>query len=76
MTKKHQDSYSHYGDDSAEYLARKKLFEHMITIYGRNPVSEALRDTELQIYRLNLAKSNRESSNIKEFKDLSAKREI
>ena len=54
MTKEHQDSDSHYGEDSAEYLARKKLFEHMITIYGRNPVSEALRDPQLQIYKLQI----------------------
>ena len=76
MTKKHQNSDSDYGEDSAEYLARKKLFEHMITIYGRNPVTEALRDNELQIYRLHLAKSNRDSSTIKELKDLAAKRDI
>ena len=70
------NSDSHYGEDSAEYLARKKLFDQMITIYGRNPVVEALRDPKLEIYRLHLAKSNRDSSTINELKDLAAKRDI
>jgi 23S rRNA (guanosine2251-2'-O)-methyltransferase len=48
----------------------------MITIYGRNPVLEVLRDPSLQIYRLHLAKSNRDSSTVRELKDLAAKRDI
>jgi 23S rRNA (guanosine2251-2'-O)-methyltransferase len=64
------------GEDRAEYLARKKFFDHMITIYGRNPVLEALRDPELQIYRLHLAKSNRDSAIVRDLKDLAAKRNI
>lgn len=64
------------NQDRAEYLARKKMFDHMITIYGRNPVLEVLRDPSLQIYRLHLAKSNRDSSTVRELKDLAAKRDI
>ena len=76
MTGKSRNSSLRQSEDRAEYLARKKLFDHMITIYGRNPVIEALRDPELQIYRLHLAKSNRDSSTIKELKNLAAKRDI
>lgn len=64
------------NQDRPEYLARKKIFDHMITIYGRNPVLEVLRDPSLQIYRLHLAKSNRDSSTVRELKDLAAKRDI
>ena len=64
------------NQDRPEYLARKKKFDHMITIYGRNPVLEVLRDPSLQIYRLHLAKSNRDSSTVRELKYLAAKRDI
>lgn len=64
------------GEDRAEYIKRKKFFDHMITIYGRNPVIEALNDTNLQIYRLHLASSNRESTVVQELKQLAAKRDI
>lgn len=64
------------NQDRPEYLARKKIFDHMITIYGRNPVLEVLRDPSLQIYRLHLAKSNRDSSTVRELKDLATKRDI
>ena len=65
-----------HSGDRAEYLARKKFFDHMVTIYGRNPVIEALRDHELQIYRLHLAKSNRDSAIVRELKNLAAERNI
>ncbi|MDG2018327.1 MAG: RNA methyltransferase [Porticoccaceae bacterium] len=76
MSGKSGNSNTQHGEDRAEYLARKKFFDHMITIYGRNPVVEALRDPGLQIYRLHLAKSNRDSSVVRELKDLAAKRNI
>jgi 23S rRNA (guanosine2251-2'-O)-methyltransferase len=76
MTEKITKNHSKHGKDRAEYLARKRFFDHMITIYGRNPVLEALRDPELQIYKLHLAKSNRDSSVVRELKDLAAVRQI
>ena len=76
MTGKSGNSYMQQGEDRAEYLARKKFFDHMITIYGRNPVIEALRDPELPIYKLHLAKSNRDSTTITELMALAAKRDI
>ena len=75
MTEKITNNHSKHGEDRAEYLARKRFFDHMITIYGRNPVLEALRDPELQIYKLHLAKSNRDSSVVRELKDLAAVRQ-
>ena len=45
--------------DSHEYLARRAHFDRMLTIFGRKPVLEALRDPSVQITRLHLAISNR-----------------
>ena len=47
------------GGDSPEYLARKQFFQRMLTVYGRNPVSEALLSKDVKPYRLHLAESNR-----------------
>jgi len=76
MSGKNRNSNAQHGEDRAEYLARKKFFDHMITIYGRNPVIEALSDPSLQIYRLHLASSNRDSAVVRELKALASKREI
>ncbi len=45
--------------DSPEYLAKKRFFAQMITVYGRKPVQEVFADPSLAIYRLHLADSNR-----------------
>ncbi len=45
--------------DSAAYLEKKRFFDNLLTIYGRNPVLEALQDPSSRIYRLHLAKSNK-----------------
>lgn len=44
--------------DNPEYLEKKRFFEKMLTIYGRKPCLEALRDDSIPIYRLHLADSN------------------
>ncbi len=38
--------------------------KNLLTIYGRNPVLEALQNKELQIYALHLSKSNKKSDKI------------
>lgn len=45
--------------DSPEYLARKKFFNRLLTIYGRKPCLEALQDKHVQVYRLHLSESNK-----------------
>lgn len=45
--------------DSQAYLDKKKLFDGMLTVYGRKPVLEALQDKSTQIHRLHLADSNK-----------------
>tara|TARA_R110002072_G_scaffold240426_3_gene398934 strand:- start:20 stop:799 length:780 start_codon:yes stop_codon:yes gene_type:complete len=45
--------------DSAEFKDRKALFDGMITVYGRNPVLEALEDPNLECFRLHLSDTNK-----------------
>lgn len=47
--------------DSEQYLANKRKFSNMLTIYGRKPVLEALEDSSIPCYRLHLANSNKPS---------------
>lgn len=62
--------------DSTEYLKRKSFYDQLITIYGRKPVLEILKDTSLEIYRLHLADSNRSGGIIDEIKQLASRRNI
>lgn len=57
MTKKN-DTNRERGDSQA-YLEKKKLFDGMLTVYGRKPVLEALQDKATNIHRLHLADSNK-----------------
>lgn len=45
--------------DSTDYRTRRAGFDRMLTLYGRKPVLEALRDTRLECRTLHLADSNR-----------------
>lgn len=56
--------------DSKEYLARKAFFEKLITIYGRNAVLEALKDKDVTTVTLHLSKSNIDSNEIEQMKEL------
>ena len=44
----------------------KKKFENIITLYGRKPVLESLKDESVQIFRLHLSDSNKEGETISE----------
>lgn len=45
-------------NDSPEYLKKKRFFDRVLTIYGRKPCLEALRDHDIPVYRLHLADRN------------------
>lgn len=47
------------NQDSAEYLKKKEFFDRILTVYGRNPVYEAISDKNVQIFRLHLSESNK-----------------
>ncbi|MHC3993607.1 TrmH family RNA methyltransferase [Thiomicrolovo sp. ZZH C-3] len=46
-------------NDSATYQKKKRFFEGMITLYGRNAVEEVLDDNTVEIHALHLAESNK-----------------
>lgn len=50
--------------------------DNILTIYGRKPVLEALENTELELFRLHLAESNRPDGIIKQIKQLASERKI
>lgn len=62
--------------DSDEYLEKKSFFKQLLTIYGRKPVIEALKQTNIPCFRLHLADSNKSSPIIKELEQLAKKRDI
>ena len=62
--------------DSPEYLAKKAFFDKVLTIYGRNPVMEALEDETITIHKLHLSKSNKDADVLEQMKDIAKKRDI
>lgn len=63
-------------NDSAEYLEKKRFFDSLITLYGRNVAVEVLRDETVQIHKLHLSKSNRVDETINEIIDLAEMRGV
>lgn len=60
---------SHQGD-SPEYEAKKRFFQRMLTVFGRNPVAEALQARDVKPFRLHLAESNKPSPALREMEKL------
>lgn len=56
-------------NDSEAYRARKAFFDSLLTVYGRKPVLEALRDPATRPFRLHLAESNRPARLLDEILD-------
>jgi 23S rRNA (guanosine2251-2'-O)-methyltransferase len=63
-------------NDSAEYLEKKRFFDSLITLYGRNVAVEVLRDNSVQIHKLHLSKSNRSDETIEEIMVLAEMRGV
>ncbi len=62
--------------DSPEYLEKKRVFDSLITLYGRNVAVEVLRDETVQIHKLHLSKSNRIDDTISQIIDLAQMRGV
>lgn len=62
--------------DSTTYLAKKRFYNRMLTVFGRKPVLEALSDTRLRPYRLHLAESNKSGGTIDELLHLASRRDV
>jgi len=63
-------------NDSPAYLEKKRFFDSLITLYGRNVAVEVLRDDTISVYKLHLSKSNRVDETIREMIDLAEMRGI
>jgi len=63
-------------EDSQEYKKKKRFFDSVITLYGRNSVVEVLEDQAISIYKLHLSKSNKEEGVIKKILSLAKRRGI
>ena len=58
------------------YADKKRFFDQLLTIYGRNTVLEALEDESIPAYRLHLASSNRRGDNLDRILALARRRGI
>jgi len=65
-----------HKEDSKEYLVKKAFFDKVLTVYGRNPVMEALEDETITIHKLHLSKSNKDADVLEQMKDIAKKRDI
>ncbi|PHM18251.1 MAG: 23S rRNA (guanosine(2251)-2'-O)-methyltransferase RlmB [Sulfuricurvum sp. PD_MW2] len=63
-------------NDSPEYLEKKRFFDSLITLYGRNVAVEVLRDDAVEIHKLHLSKSNRTDETIEEIMALAEMRGV
>ena len=62
--------------DSKEYLDKKAFFDSVITLYGRNVVTEILEDEGIEVHKLHLASSNRDEGVILDIKRMAKERNI
>ena len=67
---------SHIKKDSKDYIDKKKFFDSIITLYGRNVVEEILQDEMLEIHKLHVASSNKIEGTMKSIMALAQKRGI
>ncbi len=58
------------------WAQQRELFDDMITLYGRKTSLEILKNTDLKVFRLHLATSNKPAPVISEIKQLAASRNI
>ncbi|NOQ32550.1 MAG: 23S rRNA (guanosine(2251)-2'-O)-methyltransferase RlmB [Helicobacteraceae bacterium] len=65
-----------HKEDSPEYLERKKFFDSLITLYGRNVAVEVLEDENCEVFKVHLSTSNRDEDVIVKIKTLCEQRGI
>jgi 23S rRNA (guanosine2251-2'-O)-methyltransferase len=63
-------------EDSKEYINKKKFFDSVITLYGRNVVAEVLEDMDVEIHKLHMSKSNQIDGTIKKINALAKTRGV
>ncbi len=65
-----------HKNNSEEYNEKKQFLKKIITVYGRKPVLEVLKDARLTLYRLHLSTSNKHQGIIEDICELANKRNI
>ena len=63
-------------NDSQNYIEKRRFFDKVLTIYGRNPIIEALENSSLSIYRLHLSSSNKNAQVLEKMVEIAKKRGI
>jgi len=63
-------------NNSQAYMDKKKNFDRLITVYGRNVVLEVLEDTDITISKVHLADSNKKDGVISKIESLCQKKNI
>ena len=63
-------------EDTPDYQQKKAFFAKIITVYGRKPALEVLRDHRLEVYRLHVADSNKPGGELAEIEALARQRSI
>ncbi len=63
-------------EDSASYKSKKAFYDRVLTVYGRKPALEALRDKDLQCHTLHLANSNRSGGIVTELTEAARARDV
>lgn len=63
-------------ENSEQYLRKKAFFNQIVTLYGRKPVIEVLKDTKLEVFRLHVADSNRHQGIMEEILQVAQDRGI
>tara|TARA_R110002110_G_scaffold66978_1_gene183109 strand:- start:209283 stop:210065 length:783 start_codon:yes stop_codon:yes gene_type:complete len=64
------------SDTNEGYAKKAAFYDRVLTVYGRKPALEALRDTSLDCHALHLAHSNREASIITDLRSLARQRNV
>lgn len=62
--------------DSQAYRKKRERFDNLLTLFGRKPVLEALRDDEIRPVRLHFATSNRDSAELREMRAVADRRGV
>ena len=80
MRRRVEFQFREYSDpllgDSDSYRARRAELDRLLTVFGRKPVLEALRDATVDVVRLHVADSNRDAGILREIHALAVERQV
>lgn len=62
--------------DTEQYLARKRFYDNVLTVYGRKPVLEVIQAPDITVHRLHLSTSNKPASVLDEIVGLATSKNV